>query len=73
MEERMAGRKKLEHILPWIVRDHLAQKLFSQMGRLRPRAKDWTQRALVGVSLDWTHSLAPLWERREKGRVPSLI
>lgn len=34
------------------VSDHLAQKLFSQMGRLRPRARDWTQRALVGVSLD---------------------
>lgn len=33
-------------------RDHLAQKLFLQMGRLRPRARDWTQRALVGVSLD---------------------
>lgn len=29
----MEGRKKLEHRLPWIVRDHLAQKLFSQMGR----------------------------------------
>lgn len=51
-KERMEGRRRLAHIWPRTVRDHLAQKLFFTEGETEAKGQRLDTKSAGGVSLD---------------------